>query len=203
MKKIYSLLAMMMMAGAAFAQTISVTVDGNAVSNGETVECLYTDIESHPVPVVTVWEMKPHVSITSSATQEVTVTMDVTEKKGDNEIQNCFASCEPANSANNFVVSHSKTMNAGESADADIHYSVKAKPAEIPLHRNVLITVSAGSENMSFTLHMCWDPSAAAIEGVNAENADGQAYSISGMPVSVEALPAGAIYVKGGNKYIK
>lgn len=205
MKKFYSLLAMMMMAGATFAQTISVTVDGNAVSNGQTVECQYDKIEyPGPIPVIpTTWKMEPHVSITSTVAQDVTVAIDVQEKKGEDQIQNCFTNCITANSANNYIVSETQGLPANKPKDAGIHFSTKVNPNENPLHRNVLVTVSAGAESISFTLHMFWDPNANAVECVEAENADAQAYSLTGMPVNVEALPAGAIYVKGGNKYIK
>lgn len=205
MKKIYSLLAMMMMAGATYAQTISVTVDGNAVSNGQTVECQYDKIEyPGPIPQIpTTWKMEPHVNITSTVAQDVTVSIDVKEKKGEDQIQNCFVNCITANSANNFIVTETQSLAANTTKNAGIHFNTKINPNENPLHRNVLVTVSAGAENISFTLHMFWDPNASAIEGINAENADAQAYSITGMPVNVEALSAGTMYVMGGNKYIK
>lgn len=203
MKKFYSLLAMVLMAGASFAQTISATVNGVAVSNGETVECKYDEIEKHPIPVLTVYEMTPHVVVKSAVDQKVTLAIDVLEKKGDNQIQNCFVNCTTANSANNFIVSETAEMAAGQEKDAQIHFTTKTNPNERPLDRHVLVTVSTDKESLSFTLHMYWDPDGTLhVENVGAENSNAPAYSLSGVKLDSNNIPSG-FYVKGGKKYFK
>lgn len=204
MKKIYSLLAMVLMASASFAQTISATVNGVAVSNGETVECKFDEIERHPVPVLTVYEMTPHVLVKSDVEQKVTLSIDVLEKKGDDQIQNCFVNCITANSGNNFVVTESVEMSAGQEKDAMIHFTTKTNPNERPLDRHVLVTVSTDKESISFTLHMFWDPDGTLhVDNLGADQVNAPAYLISGANVKENNIPAGSIYVKGGKKYIK
>lgn len=194
---------MVLMAGASFAQTISATVNGVAVSNGETVECKYDEIESHPIPVLTVYEMAPHVVVKSAANQKVTLAIDVLEKKGDNQIQNCFVNCITANAGNNFVVSETAEMEAGQEKDAKIHFTTKTNPNERPLERHVLVTVSTDKESLAFTLHMYWDPDGTLhVENVGAESSNAPAYSLSGAKLDSNNIPAG-IYVKGGKKYFK
>lgn len=207
MKKFYTLLTMLLMASATIAQTISVTVNGKTVANGETVECQFDEIEKHPIPALpalVTYEMTPHVMVKSNVSQDVSVTIDVQEKKGDNQIQNCFVSCITANSANNFVVKQTSSMDAGQEKDAQIHFSSNTDPNERPLDRHVLVTVEAGSETLTFTLHMFWDPDGTLnVGGIEIDSKNAPAYSLSGAKVNSESLPAGSIYVKKGKKFIK
>lgn len=204
MKKAYSFLAMMLMASATYAQTLSATVDGKAVTNGETVLCLYDEIEKHPIPVVTIWEMAPHVVVKSDVEQEVSVGIDVLEKKGDDQVQNCFVNCIMANASNNYVVVESAKMAAGEEKDAGIHFSTKTNPNENPLERHVKVTMSTTSESLEFTLHMVWDPTGALSVGtINADVTNVPAYSITGVKVNPAELRTGHIYIQNGKKYIK
>lgn len=204
MKKLYSLLATLLMASATYAQTISVTVDDKAVTDGETILCKYDEIEKHPIPVLTIWEMAPHVVVKSAADQEVSLGIDVLEKKGDDQIQNCFVNCIMANAANNYVVVESANMAAGQEKDAGIHFSTKTNPNENPLERHVKVTVSTTSESHEFTLHMVWDPEGAlSVGAINADANNAPAYSITGVKVNPSELRSGHIYIQNGKKYIK
>ncbi len=206
MKKIYSLLAMVLVAGATFAQTITVAVNGKAVSEGETVECAFEEIKKEVIPgVLTNWLMEPHVVVTSSAAQDVTVGIEVLEKKGDNQIQNCFVNCITANSGNDFKVSETATMAAGQEKDAQIHFTTKTDPQECPLDRHVKVIVSTASESISFVLHMYWDPNGElAVGGIKMDgNSNSSAYSLSGVKLNSSSLPKSNIYIKNGKKFIK
>lgn len=197
---------MLLMASTIFAQTISVTVNGKAVTDGETVDCKFDEIEKKgPIPQIpTTWKMEPEVIVKSTQSQEVSVSIDVLEKKGDNQVQNCFVTCVTANAANNFVVTEAKNMTAGEEKNAQIHFSTKVNPEERPLERNVRVTVATDKESLSFTLHMFWDPDGTlAIGKVEMDSESAPAFTLSGVKQNEQSIPAGSIYIKKGKKFLK
>ncbi len=186
MKKIYAIL-LMMLPLAASAQTLSLTVDGETVENGATFTKVYTtdayDMfpdESNP------WHgqyfnygIYPEVYFTSTVAQNVSFKFtNVSKVEG---IQCCFGStCREVNEGMNYVMELSENVAANTPMDMQIHartadHSEEAYSREMKLEFN-----AENGESFTCTLVLAYDPSANAIQSVEAEKRDGRIFGLSG-----------------------
>lgn len=201
MKKFHSLLAMLLMASATFAQTLSVTIGGKAVNNGDVVEIPLESAWHWIIPnVVGNYNIDSDIKINSTIAQDVTVTVTDLDKEN-GTLQNCFAGgCLPVMGPN---WSEAKTgyVNAGETnSGIDIVYGSNDPGSII---RSFSASISNASEKIEFTVKY-YIGTYASIFNVDASNdSNAPAYSLSGAKVNSESLPAGSIYVKKGKKFIK
>lgn len=201
MKKILSIAAMLLVAGSALAQSFYVKVGDKVVENGQTVELGFDTcpVEWIVPGVIGVYEIDPDIKIVTSEDQQITIT--VSEEVKDGILQVCsFGKCVPlTEAANPYTITG--TVNAGETP-ADVHLTFGSnKPAD-NFERSFNMEVSNGAMTISFAVH-CGVGTYSAINNVMLNSANAAAFNLSGSKVNVNTLPNGAIYIKGGKKYIK
>lgn len=201
MKKIYSLLAMLLLASATFAQTLSVTIGGKSVNNGDVIEIPLESAWHWIIPnVVGNCNIDPEIKIVSTIAQDVTVSVTDLDKEN-GTLQNCFAGgCLPVMGPN-WYEAKTGYVNAGETnSGIDIVYGSNDPGSII---RSFSASISNASEKIEFTVKY-YIGTYASIFNVDASNdSNAPAYSLSGAKVNSESLPAGSIYVKKGKKFIK
>lgn len=203
MKKIYTLLTMLLLASASFAQSFDVKIGEKVISDGEKVEI---NLQEMPVEwivpnVIGTYSLDPKIAIVADADQKVTIT--VSDDIKDGTLQNCaFGQCIPVN-ANNCPVTAEGTAKKGET-DAAIHISYGSINPGADIQRAFDVKISNGSKMVSFTVQFnVGKYAAASISGIHINGANAAAYTVSGAKVNENTLPAGTIYVKGGKKFIK
>lgn len=201
MKKILSILAMLLISGVSFAQTFTVKVGEYEVKNGETVELGFDTcpVEWIVPGAIGIYGIDPDIKIVTSEEQQITIT--VSDEIKDEKLQVCsFGKCVSLTEATNpYTVTG--TAKAGETP-ADVHFSFgNNKPAD-NFERSFNMEVSNGAMTISFAVH-CGVGTYSAINNVMLNSANAAAFNLSGSKVNVNTLPNGAIYIKGGKKYIK
>lgn len=201
MKKILSIAAMLLVAGSALAQSFYVKVGDKVVENGQTVELGFDTcpVEWIVPGVIGVYEIDPDIKIVTSEDQQITIT--VSDEVKDGILQVCsFGKCVPlTEAANPYTVTGN--VNAGETP-ADVHFSFgSSKPAD-NFERSFNMEVTNGAMTISFAVH-CGVGTYSAINNVMLNSVNAAAFNLSGSKVNVNTLPNGAIYIKGGKKYIK
>lgn len=201
MKKILSILAMLLISGVSFAQTFTVKVGEYEVKNGETVELGFDTcpVEWIVPGVIGVYEIDPDIKIVTSEDQQITIT--VSDEVKDGILQVCsFGKCVPlTEAANPYTVTG--TVNAGETP-ADVHFSFGSSKPTDNFERSFNMEVSNGAMTISFAVH-CGVGTYSAINNVMLNSVNAAAFNLSGSKVNANTLPNGAIYIKGGKKYIK
>lgn len=201
MKKILSIAAMLLVAGSALAQSFNVKVGDKVVENGQTVELGFDTCPFEWIveDVFGIYEIDPDIKIVTSKEQQITIT--VSDEVKDGVLQVCsFGKCVPlTEAANPYTVTG--TAKAGETP-ADVHFSFgSSKPAD-NFERSFNMEVSNGAMTISFAVH-CGVGTYSAINNVMLNSANAAAFNLSGSKVNVNTLPNGALYIKGGKKYIK
>lgn len=201
MKKFYSLLAMLLMASATFAQTLSVTIGGKAVNNGDVVEIPLESAWHWIIPnVIGNANIDPEIVIKSTIAQDVSVTVTDLDQE-DGTLQNCFAGgCLPVMGPN-WSETKTASVPAGDTnSGIDLVYGANDPGSII---RSFSAAISNASEKIEFTVKYYIGTYASVMSVEAAGNAKAAAYSLSGVKVDNETLPAGSIYVKDGKKFIK
>lgn len=201
MKKIYSLLAMLLMASATFAQTLSVTIGGKTVNNGDVIEIPLESAWHWIIPnVVGVANIDPEIVINSTVAQNITVAVTDLDKEN-GTLQNCFAGgCMPVMGPN-WTESKTAGVEAGSTkAGIDLAYGSQDPGSLI---RSFSAAISTATEKIEFTVKYYIGTYASVVAIERDGEAAAHAYKLSGMKANCEALPAGSIYVKGGKKFIK
>lgn len=203
MKKIYSLLAMMMIASVTFAQTFTVTVNGKSVNNGDLVQINHEVYPVHwIVPnVVGTYNLEPEINIVADAKQTITVTASDDIKDG--VLQNCaFGQCISV-TATNCPVSAQGTIEAGET-DAAIHLTYGSKNPGADLQRSFNVEISNGSKTIAFTVqYNIGKYVATSISNIATSIQNAPVYTIGGVKTDESNIPNGKVFIKGGKKYIK
>lgn len=113
MYKIFTTLATLFVALTVSAQSFTVSLDGNAITNGQTFDVGYTQ----PLPVLAAWES---VSMTSPEGGEF-VCEAYSSTDNFSQLQVCCGGDCVVPSAKNSVVRKEFTLKAGESLDLQIH----------------------------------------------------------------------------------
>lgn len=203
MKKIYTLLTMLLLAGASFAQSFDVKVGDKVVADGEKV---VINLDEMPVAwivpnVIRDYKLDPKIIIVADADQKVTIS--VSDDIKDGSLQNCaFGQCIPV-TATNCPVSAEGTAKKGET-DAAIHLAYGANNPGDDIQRAFDVKISNASKTVSFSVQFNVGKYAeTSISNIQMDGANAATYTVSGAKVNENNLPAGTIYVKGGKKYIK
>lgn len=202
MKKIYSLLAAVMVAGSTFAQSLAVTVEGKTVSNGDVVNLDYAEYPAKAIGPIRIYTLEPEILIVSDTKQDVTVTA-IDDDVKDGKLGNCFGGgCVNVTEAEGFKVSKTNSVDAGNTkAGIEIVYGSANPGAD--LQRSFKVEVSNASTTIAFQVKYNIG-TYASVEGIATDAyKNAPAYMLSGASVKENNIPAGSIYVKGGKKYIK
>lgn len=199
MKKLYTLLAALLLTITASAQTIGVTVDGKAVQDGDNVVLNYLSIKNEVIPGVLVfYNIEPEIFVQSTVAQEMTVEVEDLDKQ-EGQAQNCFTSCITCKASNNYIVSQTKTVTSNYNENARIHINYNnVDPGSIT--RKLRIKASTASEKIEFVLTVNVGDNAANVNGVAADKANAPVYTIGGARVNNALAPG--IYVKDGKKFM-
>lgn len=200
MKKIYTLLTMLVVASASFAQSFTVKVGDKVVENMQTVQIAY---ETFPVEwivpsVIGIYELDPKIKIIADAEQTMSISISDTEKDG--FLQNCFGQCIPVTATNCPVVT-SVMINAGE-IDTKIHINYGSTSPGNNIDRSINVKISNGTKTVEFTVQYLIGSYALNIKGINSES-KADVYTLGGVKVADNAQQSGKIYIKGGKKYVK
>lgn len=201
MKKIYSFLAMVLMAGTTFAQTLSVTIGGKPVSDAEVVE-IPLESAFHPIfpgaPVGN-YNIDPEIVINSTVAQSVTVTVADPDHE-DGTLQNCFAGgCQPVKGPN-WIETKTAEVPAGATKSGIDIVNGSTNPGNVI--RTFEATISTASEKIAFTVKY-YLGTYASVTGVKVDGSNQSAYTITGTQVNENTLREGTLYIKGGKKYMK
>lgn len=203
MKKIYTLLTMLLLAGASFAQSFDVKVGDKVVADGEKV---VINLDEMPVEwivpnVIGIYSLDPKIVIVADADQNITVT--VSDDIKDGLLQCCtFGMCLPITETNCPVTTEG-VAKKGET-EAAIHLSYGSKNPGADVQRAFDVKISNASKTVSFSVQFnIGKYAAASISGVQMDGANAATYTVAGSKVNENNLPVGTIYVKGGKKYIK
>lgn len=201
MKKFYSLLTLLLMASATFAQTLSVTIGGKTVNNGDVIEIPLQSAWHWIIPnVVGNANIDPEIMINSTVAQDVTVTVTDLDKE-DGTLQNCFAGgCLPVKGPN-WIEAKTGNVSAGSTKSGiDIVYGSN-DPGNII--RSFSAAISTSSEKIEFTVkYYIGTYASVSYVGLESET-NTPSFSLSGVQVNSETLPVGSIYLKKGKKYLK
>lgn len=203
MKKIYTLLTMLLLASASFAQSFDVKIGDKVISDGEKVEI---NLQEMPVQwivpnVIGTYSLDPEIKIEADAEQTIKIT--VSDDIKDGVLQNCaFGQCVPVTTTNCPVTAEG-TAKKGET-EAAIHLAYGSNNPGADIQRAFDVTVSNGAKTVSFSVQFnVGSYAAASVEGVQISGASSCAYTLSGVKTNEKTLPSGTIYIKGGKKYIK
>ena len=213
MKKILLLSAVALASLTASAQSVSVTVMGKEVANGETVNanCLESESGSQTMPngqVInyTLYMLNPEVYATSSKTSQYTITVKNVTTEVFDPMQS-FQFCWPVQCV--FLspgeeTSQTGTLEAGTPADLEIHTATWENQfdQDFTLSATVEIVDNNDSSNKySFNLNMNYvAEDAAAVEEVAVDNDAPKAYyDLTGRQVLNPAKGQIVIERQGGN----
>lgn len=203
MKKIYTLLTMLVVASASFAQSFTVKVGDKVVADGEKVEI---NLQEMPVQwivpgVIGIYSLDPEIKIEADADQTIKITTSDDIKDG--ILQNCaFDNCVPV-TATNCPVSAEGTIKKGET-DAAIHLTYGSNNPGADFQRAFDVIISNGSKTVSFSVQFnVGSYAAASVAGIPMNGSASSIYTLGGVKVADNAQQSGKIYIKGGKKYVK
>lgn len=202
MKKTLLLGAFLAFAGIASAQTLSFTVDGQAVENGGTFTSytVHTDEGEDYFSI----QLAPKVELTASSDVNVTVEFTPTKMVNITGAQMCWPmNCQVTKEGKTIYSTGNLTSGVAanlliDSAWTDIE---KGTPCSIESTVKAYATNDA-SNAISFTLIMQYPDNQGAVEGIEADNnAPAVYYNLQG--VQVENPTQGIYIVKRGSKTYK
>lgn len=201
MKKIYSLLATIMVAGSTFAQSLSVTVEGKTVASGDVINLDYAEYPAKVIGPMKIYTLEPEILIVSDTKQDVTVTA-IDDDVKDGKLGNCFGGgCLPADEKEGFKVSKTNSVEAG-STKAGIELVYGSTNPGADLQRSFKVEIANASTTIAFQVNYNIG-TYASVEGVGVyDDKDAAIYSISGSQLDKNNIPSG-LYIKGGKKYFK
>lgn len=102
MKKLYSLFAAMVCAASLTAQNLTVTLDGQNIANGATVEKYFAEESMDDMEV---YGLYPEFILTSKVNGNCDATLVSVDKA--NDVAFCFNGCKFLNAGNNYAFTHS------------------------------------------------------------------------------------------------
>lgn len=203
MKKIYTLLTMLVVASASFAQSFTVKVGDKVVADGEKVEI---NLQEMPIlwivpDLIRNYSLDPEIKIVADADQTVKIT--ASDEIKDGILQNCaFGLCTPVTTTNCPVTAEG-TARKGET-DAAIHISYGSNNPGADIQRAFDVIISNGSKTVSFSVQFnVGSYAAASVAGIPMNGSASSIYTLGGVKVADNAQQSGKIYIKGGKKYVK
>ena len=215
MKKLLllSILALGMMTAKA-QSTLSVTVAGQPVANGATVDC--TDVNTET------WEFKelqlyPHVMATSTkeaqfdVTVENTSTIETDFDKGINAniLFCCGGNCVVVRPGQSYTKPNAEAGDQPVVFKANTPFDLEIDSSSMDIVEEAftlsckvtIVEVDNPSNNFWFNLNMVYDPDIAAVDGIAADDAAPVYYNLNG--VKVANPDHGIFIVKKGAKVSK
>lgn len=206
MKKNLLLGAFLAFAGIASAQTLSITVDGQAVENGGTVTSytVHTD-EGEPGPdYYFSVQLAPKVELSASEDTNASVEFTPTKMETVTGAQMCWpSSCQMTQEGKTLYASGALTANKPANLMIDSAWTDIEKDTPCSIESTVKAYVTNNpSESIEFTLIMKYPGTPGAVEGIEADNnAPAVYYNLQG--VQVENPTQGIYIVKRGSKTYK
>ena len=166
MKKLTTIVAALCMVLGINAQSLGVSVNGNAMKDGQYIEIIQDNALSEElIPgVLSVWGFAPEIIVSNTEGGEVTVKVEDLNKT-ENMVQNCFTQCITCNSKNDYTVGQTKVLKGSE--DAKIHVELGTAPdcpVAAPYSHNVQVTASTANDSISIKVILTYDPVRAASE---------------------------------------
>lgn len=160
MKKLYSLLAAMVCAASLTAQNLTVTLDGQNIANGATVEKYYAEEELDDMDV---YGLYPKFILTSKVNGNCDATLMSVDKA--NDVAFCFNGCVFTGAGNNYTVNHTGVATRKNTEyDLGIHVQHDNKWTE-NYTRELDLTVTQKGETFTCKIILGVDPEKAA--GIN------------------------------------
>lgn len=160
MKKLYSLLAAMVCAASLSAQNLTVTLDGQNIANGATVEKYYAEEELDDMDV---YGLYPKFILTSKVNGNCDATLMSVDKA--NDVAFCFNGCVFTGAGNNYTVNHTGVATRKNTEyDLGIHVQHDNKWTE-NYTRELDLTVTQKGETFTCKIILGVDPEKAA--GIN------------------------------------
>lgn len=209
MKKIFTLIALALLAaGSISAQTMTLTIEGKEVKNGDDVVINRTpdNIWEWAVPnLIKAYELSADIVFKTLIDQSVILQGEDLDKGTVGTLECCPSgfSCTAANESSNYVSeSAMNNLTAGQEITGKtfIHIAWKKNEPALPLERHTRITLKGKEESIAFNLTFVVS-NETGIETIMASNAaDAPAYNIAGQKVGANAT---GIIIKGGKKTIK
>lgn len=192
MKKFLLLSALFIGALSMNAQTITVTVDGENVENGATINSYnqFREMFGPDSEFGVMLQPEAMVSVSQDATVSATL-YDITQGTDYPGVAICFGgNCEPATPDNPIT----KTQQLAANTPTDLQIESGLDYEKTPFSASCRIVITAGTSNFTFNLNMIYDPNYdAGVEGIEADDEAPVYYNLNGVKV---ANPEKGIYIK-------
>lgn len=206
MKKNLLLGAFLAFAGIASAQTLSITVDGQAVENGGTFTSTAVHIdEGEPGDdYYFSIQLAPKVELTASSDVKATVEFTPTKVEIGNGLQMCWPqNCQMASVGKTISSSNDLVAGVAQNLMIDSFWADVEKDKKYTCEATVKAYVTnSPADSFEFTLVMVYDGTPDAVDGIEADsNAPAVYYNLQG--VQVENPGQGIYIVKRGSKTYK
>ncbi len=206
MKKNLLLGAFLAFAGIASAQTLSITVDGQAVENGGTFtsNAVHIDEGEPGDDYYFSIQLAPKVEISASSDVNATVEFTPTKVEVGAGLQMCWPrNCQMAKVGQTISSSNDLVAGAAQNLMIDSFWTDAEKDKKYTCEATVKAYVTNNSsDSFEFTLVMEYDGTKGAVEGIEADNnAPAVYYNLQG--VQVENPTQGIYIVKRGSKTYK
>lgn len=207
MKKIFTLIALAWLSISSIsAQTMTLTIEGKEVKNGDNVVVSRTpdEIWKWAIPnVLKAYELSSNVSFKTLTDQTVTLQGEDLDRGTVGTLECCPSgfNCTAANEANNYISeSVMKNLTAGQEITGEtfIHIAWKKDAPTLPLERHTRISLKGEKETISFNLTFVVS-NETGIHDITVDEENVAAQNIAGQQVGKAAK---GILIKNGKKYI-
>lgn len=203
MKKIFTLIAVAMLGiSSMMAQTMTLTIEGKEVKNGDNIEVKKLPKET-VMPFGTLYELGVDVELTSLISQNARGEgIDYDQVSPGLAVCPTGFSCgDPTNKENNYLTFvDMKNLTAGQTIKGEwIHYNYATKKPETGLTRKSQISIKGESEAITFNLTITVADPAGINEITAPADDNATAYNIAGQKVNSNAK---GIIIKGGKKFM-
>lgn len=200
MKKIYTIIAAALLGiGSLSAQTMTITIEGKEVKNGDNI-VINKAPKGTAVGPMTMYDLGVDVQFKSNIAQTVESTgIDLDQVSPGLACCPTGFTCTTANSDNNWTSTGTMTnLDAGREVNGEwIHYNYGTKKPADGTVRKSKITFKGASETITFNLTI--DTNATGINEITTESdAKAPAYNMAGQRVT----EAKGLVIKNGRKYI-
>lgn len=203
MKRFYTIIAAALLGiSSVSAQTMTITIEGKEVKNGDDIVVKKAANETVLNPALKMYDLGVDVKFKSLVAQTVeTEGIDLDQVTPGLACCPTGFTCTTANASNGWVSSGTMTnLTAGQEVNGEwIHYNYGAnkKPADGTVRKSK-ITFKGATETITFNLTIDTNVSA-GINDITVDEADAPAYNIAGQRISA---PVKGIIIKNGKKYV-
>jgi len=153
MKKIFTLIfALVIAASCAFAQSLTLTYEGNPVGNGDTIEVMVPELNS---------TVDYYLDVNNISDEDVTVRAykEELEMVEDATVSLCFAGlCYPPTTSSSGTIVIPAQSTLPHSSDYGFHFSYKTPMAGTSFVRFVFANEDNYDDNASITFKLVYDP---------------------------------------------